>query len=321
MAKKTTKKPEPVKLNPYMMWVGAEHYPTIADWTAEAAKLGVSKRLPNAAMATALMEPNTVVFVAHDEGEWLDCEECLGTIECGECRKRQVEIFKLETRLEAPDTKPAVAARLRAKADKLIDDKASCEECMGVGSHTHGTGGTVRFENGKTMDYRQYNYWLHQPKAWTADKEGGIAESSPCVSCGGKGKLPNGVVFGMFIPSGVEMIVSSDVEAETAKALGLAPVGMDVVERETKRGCGKRKHGGVYVVTTPVGDAAKVAETTKALDVATDLDIKGNFVQFLSPISISGTKRFRGLARIDLDMLTEGAEMEDAAVMAKEATE
>ena len=74
--------------NTYLMWIGSEHYSTIDSWVKEATEQGVSKRLPNEHMGTSLLNPGTVVFVAHDEGDMDECTECLGTISCGECRKR-----------------------------------------------------------------------------------------------------------------------------------------------------------------------------------------------------------------------------------------
>jgi hypothetical protein len=338
----TTKtKPEtiPAPLATYLMWVGAEHYATIQDWVNEATEMGVSKRLPNEHMARALME-NAIVFVAHDEGSYTECEECSGTIDCGECRKREVlsekhravaKAAREGAAKHAADSKEAKAAlakaeRNDAKADALDEQIAECEACLGERSITAGTGGKVVFEDGEAWDYRQYNYWLHQPKVWTPEDKGGVAEITRCVCCGGTGRLPEGMAFGLFVPQAIEVIVpEGDAEAEAKAAeAGFTPVSTAVVAKERKRGCGKRKPGGVYVTTTTKGDkkaAKRVKDALKAAGIEREVEVKGNFIQFVEPISIPGVKRFRGLGRIELSALAEGAALSDAAEMALDATE
>src|SRR5690606_29035571 len=85
MSRKNSKKSLASKA--WLMWIGTEFYPTIESWANEAVELGVSKRLPSGALGEALMEPGNVVFVAHDEGEKTECPDCLGTIECPDCRR------------------------------------------------------------------------------------------------------------------------------------------------------------------------------------------------------------------------------------------
>ncbi len=338
MAKTKTTPTIPAPLATYLMWVGSEHYKTIEDWTSEATELGVSKRLPNEHMARALMAPNTVVFVAHDEGSFTECEECVGAIECGECRKR--EVLSTKYRASAESARKAAAklgeatkegkiqankaVRHDAKADELDEQIAGCEECLGERAVEAGTGGKVVFESGKVMDYRQYNYWLHQPKVWTPDAEGGVAEITRCECCGGTGRLPEGQVFGLFVPQAIEVIVDSEASeaAKKAKEAGFTTVTTAVVAKERKRGCGKRKKGGVYVTTTSKGDKRAVKATKDALAAAgieREVEVKGSFIQFVHPIAIPGVKRFRGLGRIELTALAEGADLADATEMAMDA--
>lgn len=47
-----------------LLWVGSQHYPEASDWSAEAAKLGVSKRI-GSSIPKGLVLGKTVVFVAH----------------------------------------------------------------------------------------------------------------------------------------------------------------------------------------------------------------------------------------------------------------
>lgn len=337
---KTTSETIPTPVATYLMWVGAEHYSTIQAWVDEAAEMGVSKRLPNEHMARALMAPNTTVFVAHDEGSYSECEECSGTTDCGECRKREVLADKYRASAEgarkaaaklAKDSKEAKAAAAKAerhdaKAEQLDEQIAECEECLGARAVTAGTGGKVVFEDGTAWDYRQYNYWLHQPKVWTPDALGGVAEITRCICCGGTGRIPEGVVFGVFVPQAIEVIVASEEsEAATkAKEAGFTTVTAAAVASERKRGCGKRKVGGVYVTTSTKADKRAVKATKDALreaGIEREVEVKGNFIQFLSPIAIPGVKRFRGLGRVELSALAEGADLADAAEMAVDGTE
>jgi hypothetical protein len=320
--------------NSYLMWIGAEHYPTIESWASEAAEMGVSKRLPNEHMGTALMEPGTVVFVAHDEGKYTDCGECGEVIICGECRKRREGAARLrdeavelreqhgDTRLNDKDRASALrkAVNREEKAKELEGECTSCEECMGNGELTAGSGGHVVFENGKRWDYRHYNYHLHQPTKWTPAEEGGITEIKRCESCGGTGRLPLGMIFGFFVPEALEKIVTGEEEAKEAAAKGIRPVSVEVVKSERKRGCGKRKAGGVYVTTSgsPIPSKAATAVADALADKGLgEVEVKGNFVRFLAPVPVHGMKRFRGLGLLPMDAVTEA--LAEAAEMAADA--
>lgn len=317
----------------YLMWIGAEHYPTIESWATEAADLGVSKRLPNEHMGAALMEPGTVVFVAHDEGEYTECPECTGVIVCGECRKRKEGAEALRDEAaelraihddKSQDDKTRASALRKAvnreeKAAEMDEASASCEDCMGNGEVRGGTGGHVVFESGAKWDYRHYNYFLHQPKKWSPSDEGGLSEIARCENCGGTGRLPLGQIFGFFIPQTLEQIVTDEASAAAAEAKGLSPVTMDAVKLERKRGCGKRKAGGVYVTTSPDADATRATSLAEALAEKGlgEVEVRGNFVRFLEPVAIHGVKRFRGLATLPMHAMIEA--LAEAAEMAAEA--
>jgi len=335
--------------NSYLMWVGKEHYPTIQDFVKEAAAQGISKRLPNTMVAEKLLEEGTVVFVVHDEGEYHECPDCFGTIECPECRKRTVTMGRLirESEKLESERKQAVddladakygniqkeVERLekligsielrisnRHKAQKELNDaKHNCMDCQGSNRMEAGTGGYVIFKDGSKMDYRRYNYWLHQPKIWSADdNQGGIHEKKMCETCGGTGRLPDGKVFGMFVPAGLEYILKPEdtvTVEEEMKAKAIETITAAAVEKELPRGCGKRKPGGIYVVThTNVQSNEKTQEDIKTvIDRLVKLgtidpkgaDITGNFAEFVAPVEIDSVKRFRGIKRWSLDPRAE----------------
>jgi hypothetical protein len=328
--------------------------------------MGISKRLPNAAVAEKMIEPNTVVFVAHDEGEYHECPDCVGLIECPECRKRDEKILRLkieredycetedmltkkidrlemdlanaeerdadltalEEKIKELKTKAKRAAtateKRSVKIHNLIADNMNCGDCDGEGTMSGGTGGKVVFGNDEVWEYRKYNYWLHLPKKWTAEKEDGIALEEMCPSCGGTGRLPNGRIFGLFLPSATEYVLKpEDDEAlkNEIETKGIWTVDGTVVESEKKRGCGKRKAGGFYAITDPKKATADVTleKVKEMIDAGLlsyeEVNITGNFVEFLSPVEIA-SKRFRGIKRWSLD-----PEAEEEAEMALEGLE
>jgi len=351
----------------YLMWIGKESYPTIQDWVDEALAQGVSKRLPNAAVAGPLTEDGSVVFVAHDEGVYHECPECTGTIDCPECRKREAEIARLDKEVAAllteriklndahheletirtmahnagdddnaskleeqvkqarklVDSNTRKIGNREKKQEQLTEDMDNCADCNGTQKMTAGTGGNVTFHNGQSMDYRKYNYFLHQPKFWVPENLGGIKDKEMCEHCGGTGRLPDGVVFGMFVPSAVEYILKpedDDAIKEQMKDAKIRTVSAVQVATEAQRKCGVRHAGGVYVVTDTTEDGSKPKEIVeeliaKGLIEPAGVDVKGNFVEFLAPVSIE-TKRFRGIKRWSLD-----PDAEDEAEMALDAME
>lgn len=314
----------------YLMWIGSEGYKTIADWTKEALEMGVSKRLPNAFMGKSLLQDGTVVFVAHDEGSMDACPECVGTIECPDCRKNREAARRerdmadaLTDEAEAHDegSKERKSCERRAKnalkrADKHDDNIASCERCFGSGDVEEGTGGQVVFEDGEAWDYRKYMYHRNQPKKWTDADKGGIAVMKRCEHCGGFGRIPNGKVFGLFVPEAVEYIDAGDEDkTKEMEEAGFKTVTKTTLVTEKRRGCGKRKPGGVYVVTRTETTSTAGVEAIKdlGLDEAA-CEVRGNFVQFHTPIDIAGTKRFRGLAKWEMpeDVADEAEMIADA---------
>jgi hypothetical protein len=310
--------------HPYLMWVGTEHYPTIEDWTGEAVSMGISKRLPSASVAKKLMEDGALIFVAHDEGEADDCPKCMGEIDCPECRKGsheanriQDEVDKIKApfvdeaefeKLASPGQKRSVRIR-QEKIQKIESDKGGCPVCMGTATLKAGTGGQVKLDSGVSMDYRTFNYHLHQPKKFDISS---VIEREMCENCGGTGKLPRSKIFGMFVPERIEYILAGDETTEKLKEVeGFDLVLPATVDKEAKRGCGKRKAGGVYVASASKGGAKKakkaLAELVEAGIVKPEAtEIHGNFVRFLEPIEVK-VKRFRGIKTYSLNPDVEAA--------------
>lgn len=332
--------------NIYLMWVGADHYPTIESYVKEAADMGVSKRLPNVHIAAALNEPDTVVFVAHDERESEPCPDCAGPIENPEWRKVKnmaeryqrhlteatdqlaavIEMRKLKAEAEGasfdPDTDDDITKlrkQLKTKErrlEKQVKLLAATPRVIEVGE---GTGGYVEVD-GERWDFRKWTYWLHQPSKFDPDSH--KCEEHQCGTCGGKGRLPLGKVFGMFIPSAVEYILKPEDDAKVKaemEAKGFRVVEATAIAGERKRGCGKRKHGGYYAVTDEAAKAERAEDAVKKLVEAGLIDpegaqVNGDFIEFLKPVAIPGTKRFRGIKSWSLD-----PEVEDEAEMIMEA--
>lgn len=321
--------------NSYLMWIGKEHYSTIGDWNNEAITQGISKRVPNANVGQALLNEGTVIFVAHDEGEYTECGDCVGTIQNPERRKLITEMDRLDDEnsklaqemadadtqyadgivtVEQRDATKTRCVRLQLNRDKKANELHAQHDALPETIEA-GTGGTVIIEGGEAVDYRTYNYQLHHKGLTPADS----ANKTMCEPCGGTGRLPEGKVFGVFLPSAVEYILKAedgeDIKKQMETERGFRTVEQTVLITEAKRLCGKRKAGGVYVVTDVQGKPSKRAkDLVKALVEAGKItpeavEINGDFVKFLAPIDIDA-KRFRGLKKWNLDPRAEAeAEM------------
>lgn len=311
----------------YLMWVGSEHYPTIEAYIKEAEQLGVSKRLPNANVAGKLMEPGCVIFIAHDEGKSEACTECIGQMENPELRKAENRVGIQERHIDK------LKAELKAvRKDKLMSDeerreaitrgeaaierasvkltKLQAEAQATPGQIKDSTGGYIDID-GKTWDYRRYNYWLHQPAKFDPASHK-VDNERMCAHCGGTGRLPLGKVFGMLLPSAVEYVMRPEDGAkvkEEMEAKGFRVVSTGQIQKEAKRGCGRRKAGGFYAVS----DKEAKATTQEALKklVASgaikdgEVEVNGDFIRFINPVDIPGTKRFRGIKSWALNVEVE----------------
>ncbi len=316
----------------YLIWVGSEHYEDIKSYSEEAVALGISKRLPSAYVGRELMKPNTVVFLAHDEGATRDCSKCVGPIECPDCRKLEQmanslgeEVERQRARFEdfAKEAPQGAKRFVDIRERKVLDlhaKMASCKLCKNEGTYMAGTGGTVVLKGGKTIDYRTYNYWLHQPKKFDPRT---VKSTKMCKACGGKGELPQGRVFGMFIPESVEYILTGE---ETEKAMDLVKdfvkVDKATLVAEPRRRCGYRKPGGVYVVTSKEADPKLARKAIRDLVdrgvvKADGAEATGNYVRFTRPVPIN-RKRFRGIGAMSVEELGAVSEQAEMATDALE---
>jgi hypothetical protein len=299
--------------NSYLMWIGSEHYENLDEYTDEVKSMGVSKRLPGIGMANAMSQPNTVVFVAHDNGETEPCDACLGEVVCPDCRVRDGKIKNHQDRIDAimrhfkgevlPRGKQRTVDICSDKIKKLIAEKKVCETCDGQGVYEDGTGGYVVKSGGEKMDYRSYNYWMRQPGKFDAKSE--VMGKYMCEECGGTGKIPQTKIFGVFIPTDVEYILSGrETEVVLREVEKFKLVEMTVVADEVERGCGKR-HPGYYVVTRKTGPTKEytkkvVEELSKKGVIEGAVEMIGDFVRFVKPVEISGVRRFRGVKKFNL---------------------
>lgn len=317
----------------WLIWVGSEFYKGIADWSDEAIAQGISKRLPNAAMARQISAPGTVVFVAHDEGESHSCDKCVGWCECPSCRKCISEMTALraviDTMLAAfkgefPSEAPRSLVRFKEVRERTIAELEAqmkdCVDCKGKGKVRAGTGGKVVLTDGRVWDYRTYNYWLHQPKKFNPETM--VSEIDICEECGGKGDLPNAKIFGVFAPERVEYIARGDETKEELKALkGFAIIKKTALKLEAKRKCGVRKAGGVYAVTSATGtEGAKLLDDAikAGLIKAGGAEVHGSFIRLGRPVPV-GEKRFRGLKKVSLATIKSAVDQAEMIAEAGEA--
>ena len=262
----------------WLMWVGEKFYGTFEDFAKEAVEQGISKRVPNAGFAKALMEEGNVVFLAHHDGEKDECPDCAGRFECPDCAGE--------------------GTYLRGHGSKR--KATTCERCDGEGEVTEGTGGSV-IVDGEQWPFKRY---VGAKRHGFKDADHEVTLPIQCDVCSGKGRTTRAKLMGVFIPSGVEYILKgSETEDELAKLKEKVP-GVRFVEAselgtELPRGCGRRKPGGVYVMSADASEAAPtVAElVARGLIEPEAVEVKGGFVRFLNPVDIA-QKQFRGIKKI-----------------------
>lgn len=160
------------------------------------------KRLLNKRTASQLRGK---VYFSHST-EDVKCENCIGEVECENCRKLELELDKCVDKMEAvnkgleskegnPIKLSNSLERLDRKLTNLSSMMEECKLCKGVGSYKGQTGGNVVFKNGEVWDYKAYLYCKHQPKKYSIEE---IESLNVCKSCGGKGIIPDGNVIGYF---------------------------------------------------------------------------------------------------------------------------
>lgn len=292
----------------YMVWAGAEHYPTFDHLLDEIKRIGFSKRIHDAAMGRALLRPGTVLYIAHDDGKVEQCKACQKLIECPECRLRKLKIaeheealektranFTSEEALNSSGYAKRTVAILEKKISRAKADIKGCLLCKGKGKAKLGSGGSVKLSDGKTWDYRTYTYWVRQPDKFDASS---VVHKSICEECGGRGCLPVGHIHGAFLLDRVEY------QSQASDRKSQLP-GMDeftfVKEPADRRLSGEREPGGFYAVALPDRNprAQGLAQQLVNSGIISQKSyaVYGSFVQFLKPIRLPlGAKRFRGVA-------------------------
>jgi hypothetical protein len=276
----------------FLMWIGAEHYPTIDSFCGEAYRDGLSKRVPHLGMAESLLSEGSTIFVAHDEGVHDDCSHCRGEFECPTCN--------------------ATGEVKDGKGKKAV--VRLCPDCNGRKRVELSSGGTIRVD-GKVTPYRRF---LALRKAGRLDlDEHEVEDKELCDACSGTGRVPVGKVFGVFIPDQAEYILTGADKEELLKKLEekkVKTVTREALRVERRRGCGYRKPGGYYIVTRKAEQGEQTSDDVEAvIKELTDkgiinpegVQVMGSFVRFLNPIPIPGTKRFRGVKKWGLDPLAE----------------
>lgn len=129
-----------------------------------------------------------------------------------------------------------------------------------------------------------------------------VPGKSRCFLAHDEGIKGQGVIFGFFVISGVEVIL--DDEEKIAKyqqehaQLNVKPVSWEQVKQEVRRLCGTRVYGGSYLVSE--NDMDRVWEVAEPL--ADKCDIRGSMVVLLHRIPYPRI-RFRGWRYMEPEFL------------------
>jgi len=200
----------------YLQWVSTFHYPTIGSFIAEAKEMGVSKRIINFRMAAKLAKEDSCIYLVHNNGHFSHCFACSVAQECSFCKGRY-EV---------------------------------CAKCKGLGTVEKATGGWAVVD-GVRWDYCKYIKLRRQSwhKFWKEEHK--IGAISPCRTCGGKGRIPVGEIFGCFVPEEIVYLPGGNENNQLLQSYREAGIrflqGIDLqVERE--RLSGWKEYRGFYAV-------------------------------------------------------------------------
>lgn len=199
----------------YLQWVSTFHYPTIGSFIAEAKEIGVSKRIINFRMAAKLAKEDSCIYLVHNNGHFSHCFACGVAQECSFCKGRY-EI---------------------------------CPRCKGLGTVEKATGGYAVVD-GVRWDYCKYIKLRRQSWHEFWKDEHKIGAISPCRTCGGKGRIPVGEIFGCFVPEEIVYLPggSDDIQLLYSYAeSGIVVMHEEEIE-EKKRLCGYKERGAFYAV-------------------------------------------------------------------------
>jgi hypothetical protein len=181
------------------------------------------------------------------------------------------------------------------KIAKLEADIKGCPLCKGQGKALLGSGGSVKLKDGKTWDYRTYNYWMRQPDKFDAES---VAHKHMCEECGGRGCLPRGAIHGAVL---VDQVEYQQRPGEKSSKLHDMDDFIIISDGTGRRLSGDREPGGFYAVSLPDRNpkAIGLAQHLSAAGLlpAKGYQVHGSFVHFLKPVPLPlGAKRFRGVA-------------------------
>lgn len=160
----------------YLAWVGVEYAPTIADFVREAGEVGAAKRLPNLGVARGLAKDGAVMYLAHSQGVGRVCLACAEQVPCPFCKG---------------------------------DGGEDCRRCRGLGAVEVGTGGYAVVDGERWFYVRYIKLKRHTSHPFW-DDEHEIGEVSYCRECGGRGSIPQGLVFARFRPEVLAVGIPGD---------------------------------------------------------------------------------------------------------------
>lgn len=252
----------------YLQWVGTSHYPTIEAFLDEAKELGICKRLPNLGLAAEVAKPGTVIFMVHDRGRARPCPACAITVVCPTCR------------------------------GSILVQGHDCARCCGLGSVEESTGGYAEVDGGRWS----YLRWLRLRKTpghpfWKDEHT--VGQVKPCKACGGRGRIPLGAVFGLYVPRVICVGGASALGVpRSVEACGFEYVPWHKAKRWPKRGAGKVVPG-LYAVADYKEQGDVIGAATQAVH---DLELSQGMrlccdVALLDEPLPYRNKQFRGLKR------------------------
>lgn len=129
-----------------------------------------------------------------------------------------------------------------------------------------------------------------------------VPGKSRCFLAHDEGKKGQGVIFGFFVISGIEIIIDDEGKIkkyqQDYESLNIQPISSAQAAAEPPRLCGQRTYGASYLVSE--NDMTKVFEA--ALPLAGKADILGGMVVLLHPIPYP-RMRFRGWRYMEPEML------------------
>jgi len=131
-----------------------------------------------------------------------------------------------------------------------------------------------------------------------------VPGKSRCFLAHDEGKKGQGVIFGFFVISGVEVILDDEEKIkkyqDEYENLNVQPISSATAAVEPSRLCGQRHYGASYLVGEK--DMSKVFEA--ALPLAEKADIQGEMVILLQPIPYPRL-RFRGWHYMEPEFLAK----------------